>query len=284
MKSRAFTLVELMLALAIVALLATAALGMFRWGRTRAGTAVSSSNLRQLVNANLAYAADHDGRFCPAQEPRNLKRWHGGRESTEKPFEPDKGFLTPYLGGDARLETCPLLLEVLDGDASFEDGAGGYGYNAAYIGGRPRDAYSPAGLLDLHVPGRTLMFATTALAKDSGLQEYPFAEPPFAPAEDGSKAWDLQPSVHFRAGGKAIVAWCDGAISLELPSAFKETNFYGGNNEKHRIGWLGPEEENGFWNPQSPAVLEGWTEPPPQEIRGSGGGEGSGTEIAGENK
>jgi len=270
MKTRGFTLIELMFAMAIVALLMTATLGLYRWSRTRAGITVSSNNLRQLVTANLGYAADHNGYFCPAQEPRNLKRWHGGRESTESPFEADKGFLTPYLGGDKRLETCPLLLEALDGEASFEDGAGGYGYNATYIGGRPGDAYSPIALLDLQVPGRTMMFATTGLSKEEGIQEYPFAEPPFAPSEDGGRAWDLQPSVHFRAGGKAIVAWCDGRISLEEPSFFKETNFYGGNNEKDQIGWFGPEEENGFWNPHSPAALEGWT-----EANGQSGGAGT---------
>src|SRR5436190_2153088 len=83
--------------------------------------------------------------------------------------------------------------------------------------------------------GRTLMFATTALSKEDGLQEYPFAEPFYATAPDGSKLYDLQPSIHFRAGGKAIVAWCDAHITLEAPNDFKDTNFYGGNNAKHEI-------------------------------------------------
>ena len=107
-----------------------------------------------------------------------------------------------------------LLLAALGGEASFEDGSGGYGYNAVYVGGRPGDAYSPIALLDLQVPGRTVMFATTGLSKEDGIQEYPFAEPHFAPTENGGRAWDLQPSVHFRADGKAIVAWCDGRQNM----------------------------------------------------------------------
>ncbi|HWB03913.1 MAG TPA: type II secretion system protein [Verrucomicrobiales bacterium] len=280
----AFTLVELMLSVAIVAVLTAAAIGAFYWARTRAAISTSSSNLHQLVVANLAYAADHGGYYCPAQEPRNLRRWHGSRASTEEEFTPEDGFLTPYLGKDKKLETCPLLLKTLGKKSSFEDGAGGYGYNATYIGGRPGDIYSPVASLDVEVPGRTIMFATTALSKEEGIQEYPFAEPWFAPTEKGGHAWDLQPSVHFRAEGKAIVAWCDGRISLEKPAGFKETNYYGGNNEKAGIGWFGPEASNGFWNPYSPAALNGWN-PLPEEPPGQSGGESTSvSESAEENR
>jgi prepilin-type N-terminal cleavage/methylation domain-containing protein len=256
--SSGLTLIELMFSLAIVALLTTASLSLYRWSRMRAATSLSSQNLHQLVIANLTYASDNGGYFCPAQEPRNLRRWHGSRSNTEEEFKPEGGFLTPYLSKDRKLETCPLLLKYLKGGQSFEDGAGGYGYNAAYIGGRPGDAYAPVALLDLEAPGRTVMFTTTALSKEAGVQEYPFSEPWFAATERGERAYDLQPSVHFRAGGKAIVAWCDGRISLEAPPVFKDTNYYGGNNEKDSIGWFGPEKENGFWNPASSAVLNGW--------------------------
>ncbi len=268
--SSGLTLVELMIVITIVALLSVGSVSLYRWGRIKAGTSLSTQNLHQLVLANLNYAADNGGYFCPAQEPRNLKRWHGSRSNIDEEFKPEGGFLTPYLGKDKRLETCPLLLKALGGEKSFEDGAGGYGYNGAYIGGRPGDTYSPVAVLDVEVPGRTIMFATTAFSKDQGLQEYPFAEPWFAPSESGGRSYDLQPSVHFRAGGKAIIAWCDGRITLEEPAAFKETNFYGGNNAKDKVGWFGPEEENGFWNPRSDAVLNGWNPPPAGEVVKSG--------------
>lgn len=254
---RAFTMVEMMVVLTILTLLYIAGLSLYKYGVTKAGIKVSTDNLRQLAVANLGYAADNGGWFCPAQDERNLKRWHGGRESTDDEFEPDKGYLSPYIGNDKRLETCPLLKRVLDGTQSFEDGAGGYGYNAAFIGGRPGNHYQPVGLLDVPAAARTLMFATTAFAKEAGLQEYPFAEPFYAQAEDGTKLYDLQPSLHFRAGGKAIVAWCDAHITLEDPNDFKDTNYYGGDNAKHQIGWFGPETENGWWNPRSGVVEHG---------------------------
>lgn len=257
LRRQAFTLVEVLVVVTIMALLYIAGLSLYGYAVRKARIKVSTDNLRQLTVANLGYAADNGGWFCPAQDERNLIRWHGGRESTDDAFEPDKGFLSPYFGNDKRLETCPLLKTVLDGKRSFEDGAGGYGYNAAFIGGQPGNPYQPAGLLDVPAPRRTLMFATTAFAKEEGLQEYPFAEPFYAAAADGSKLYDLQPSIHFRAGGKAIVAWCDGHITLEAPNEFKETNFYGGDNVKYEIGWFGPEDDNGWWNPRSDAVEHG---------------------------
>lgn len=258
---QAFTLVEVMIVVTIIALLYIAGLSLYSYGVRKAGIKVSSDNLRQLTLANLGYAADHGGWFCPAQDERNLTRWHGGRESTDDPFEPGKGYLAPYFGNDKLIETCPLLKKVLAGKSSFEDGAGGYGYNAAFIGGQPGNPFQPAALLDVTAGGRTIMFATTALAKEDGLQEYPFAEPFYATGEDGSRLYDLQPSIHFRAGGKAIVAWCDGHITLEEPNDFKNTNFYGGQNAKHQIGWFGPEEENGWWNPRSSLVEKGIAAP-----------------------
>ena len=252
----AFTLVEVMLTVTILALLALGSLALYRYSVLRAGIKISSDNLHQLAIANLGYATENGGWLCPAQDERNLKRWHGGRDSVDSDFEPDKGFLSPYIGSDKRLETCPLLKKVLTGGKSFEDGAGGYGYNAAYIGGQPGNTYQPLALLDITAPGRTLMFATTALSKEAGLQEYPFVEPYYAPADDGGKLYDLQPSLHFRANGKAIIAWADAHITLEEPSDKKGNNYYGGDNKKDNLGWFGPEEENGYWNPAA-AIVNG---------------------------
>ena len=270
-QKKGFTLLEILLTVAISAAATASAAAVYQWSRLRADIALSSRNLRQLVTANLNYAQDHNGHFCPAQDQSNLRRWHGGRKRFDAPFSPDGGFLTPYFGRDVQLETCPLLRRIVDASVSFEEGAGGYGYNSAYIGGSPGDCFSPASLLDVEFPGRTVMFATTALARAEGMQEYPFAEPFFWPLEDGSDGGELQPSVHFRAHGCAIVAWCDGRVSLEKPSTFKPINFYGGDNEKSLIGWFGPEKENGFWNPKSPAARFGAGDQPPSSTPQSSG-------------
>lgn len=251
-----FTFVELMVALAIVAVLFVAGFGAYRLIVDKMGVGGSVSNIRQLALANLAYAADHNGSYCPAQSPDNMKRWHGGREGASEEFDPALGYLASYIGVDRRQIMCPLLRKLVPDASSWEKGSGGYGYNAAYIGGTVGDPFTPASQQDISVAARTIMFTTSALAMENGLQEYPFAEPFFWSTGSGGNGGDLQPSVHFRALGKAIVAWCDGHSSLEHPSKFEDINFYGGDNRAARIGWFGPADQNGFWNPRSPAVVK----------------------------
>ena len=63
------------------------------------------------------------------------------------------------------------------------------------------------------------MFATTAYARAGGIQEYPFAEPPFWDFGDGPTGSRPSPTVHFRFDGRAIVGWCDGHVSFVEPAA-----------------------------------------------------------------
>lgn len=246
---RGFTLLELMVCVAIVATLALVVFQMAGRSKMRANQAVSTLNLRSLVVANWGYAADH-GTFCPAQEKQNRIRWHGGRDGWKGKFDPAKGFLTPYFGESDRVGICPEFRGHIAGADSFENGSGGYGYNAIYIGGTPADPFSPERPANVAEPARTLMFATTALAKRDGLQEYPFAEPRRSVTPDGALSSGLQPSVHFRFGGKALVAWCDGHVSAEKMDGSSTANYYGGSNKESGIGFCGPKDGNGWWNPR----------------------------------
>lgn len=239
----AFTLVELLAALAIMALLFAVAVPALRAARDSGMASRSSSNLRQLALANLAYAADNKT-FAPAQDAKNRTRWHGARSGGSGPFDPRKGYLAPYLGRDRSVKLCPLLRELAG--ASFEEGTGGYGYNASYIGGTPDDPFTAEKFSNVPHPASTLMFATTAFARSGGLQEYPYAEPFFFTTNGGSP----QPSIHFRANGRALIAWCDGRVTSELPSEVGGPNYYGGDNKEHLIGWIGSPEDNGVWNPR----------------------------------
>ena len=103
-------------------------------------------------------------------------------------------------------------------------------------------------------PAHTVMFTTTAFARKGGLQEYPFSEPPRWLAPSGRPAGASQPSLHFRLGGRGLVAWCDGRVTSEAPNAdaWPGPNYYGGDNVAARIGWFGPTEANGHWNPWYP--------------------------------
>lgn len=257
-RGRGFTLIELLIVIVIVASLAAIAYSGSRTLITRARIIESSANLRSLAVANTTYLADN-GVYCPADDQSNNRRWHGSRNSTSGRFDPTQGFLSPYLGKSMRVTTCPLFRAMVEGSSSFENGTGGYGYNAAYIGGLPGGSFDrttkirvtqrPANVSN---PVRTVMFTTTAYARSTGLQEYPYCEPPFWDFGSGPSGSRPTPSVHFRANGNALVAWCDGSVTAEAKNnSTGLTSPHGGDPEKHALGWFGPEENNGYWNPKN---------------------------------
>ncbi len=258
LNEKAFTLVEILIVLAILAVLGGLVFAAVNNAKDRGLMAQSTNNIRLITTANLAYAADN-GEYVPAADRWNNRRWCGARPSRKESYDASEGFLSPYLGRSRSVTPCPLFRDMLTGGDSFESGAGGYGYNSQYVGGRPGGGYDEDGILisatigQISNPDSVVMFATTALARSSGVQEYPFAEPPFWDFGYGPTSSRPTPSVHFRFNGKAIVSWCDGHISVEEPNdSAGGFNPYGGDPKEHNLGWFGPDEGNGYWNPQSP--------------------------------
>ena len=249
--NRGFTLVELLVVVVIIVTLAALGFQGYAAARTRANQTVSTANLRQLAAANLLYAADHQT-YCPTDlDGQNLVRWHGARSGANGKFDPEKGLLADYLGLSRRVGTCPELERLVLTAAFNESGAGGFGYNDTYIGNLPSEANKPNRPANVANPARTLMFATTALAVAGGVQEYASAAPPFWVDSNWKPRGSLQPSIHFRFNGRALVAWCDGHVSEERPQDSAETNFYGGDNATSNIGFCGPKDNNGWWNPRN---------------------------------
>ena len=253
--ARAFTLLELLVVIVVIAILAALLLPAFRSAKLQSYSIRSSQNLRQLVAANTAYAADQ-GTYAPADDKWNNRRWHGARTSASAPFDPTKGYLADYFGKSRDLLRCPLFTQILAGQKSFENGTGGYGYNSAYIGGRPGGGYNADGTrisarpAQIPHPATTIMFGTSAFAVAAGVQEYAAVEPPFWDFGTGPSGSRPSPSLHFRFAGKAIVAWCDGHISMETRTDRPAgSNPYGGDADAHNLGWFGPDEANGYWNP-----------------------------------
>lgn len=239
-----FTLIEMLVVISIIALLTTLTATGVGSALERARTAASRSNLRQLALAGVAYAVDHNGALPPGASVNNRVRWHGARTSISAPFEPEGGYLSPYLGHTGQVNRCPLL-DRISNVRSFEIGSGGYGYNSIYLGGIwSGGQHRPVDYTRLPQPSQTVFFATTAFANANGIMEYPFSDP--YQSQDGRS---LQPSTHFRANGKALVAWLDGHVSLESPNNQAGPNYYGGDNREQSIGWFGPTEQNGYWNP-----------------------------------
>jgi prepilin-type N-terminal cleavage/methylation domain-containing protein len=255
MRHPGFSLMEILIVTAIVLTLAMLSYSGTRRMITSSRIVASSANLRSLTIANATYLADH-GTYCPAADKTTNRRWHGTRKSSGDRFDPTKGFLSPYLGKNAQVTACPLFRALVSG---YEEGTGGYGYNAAYIGGKPGGEFDKAtGILipqrpaNVANPTKTVMFTTTAYAQPAGLQAAATCEPPFWDYGNGPSGDKPSPTVHFRAHGKALVAWCDGSITAETKnSSTPGHNPHGGDAEKWNLGWFGPAENNGFWNPKN---------------------------------
>jgi len=243
------SVLEMLAMLTIILILLGAFSGLAQMAYRLSLSAKSEANLRTLAQANLMYAADHDGYFCPAQEPRNLVRWHGGRTSIDAKFDPTKGFLYPYLMDGGRCLTCPVLSNYYpESSQTFELGAGGYGYNEMYIGGTPKSQFKAEKMNNVTNPSHTIMFTDTCLPRADGVQEYPFSEPYYSVNPNGAIGAGMSPSVHFRHNGLAHVAWCDGAVTAEHPALIGGVNPYGGDDARSQVGWVGPSADNGWWN------------------------------------
>ncbi|HZZ44567.1 MAG TPA: prepilin-type N-terminal cleavage/methylation domain-containing protein [Tepidisphaeraceae bacterium] len=246
MKVRAFTLVELLVVIGIIALLISILLPTLSTARQAANTAVCASNIRQLATASLLYAIENHGYFPPAHLDfltTNLDRWHGTRPNTSAPFDFSTSRLRRYLY-TPNIKQCPAFEPAAPG---FEASAGGYGYNNHYIGSSTADqgwstdsVNTPAKLNMIRNPSSKILFADTAMAVGSTIIEYSFAEPPTA---DGLTT---SPSLQFRHRNRCNIAFADGHVTAELFQWTYPTNAYGSDNTKFHLGFFGPQDNSLF--------------------------------------
>lgn len=255
---RAFTLVELLVVAAILALLISILLPSLSSARSQAKAAVCGSNLRQIALANDLYAGDHGQCYCPGAADfvaTNLRRWHGARDRPSEPFDGRRGPLVPYLGPGGGIRACPVFrVDLPESDPRrFEKNCGGFGYNLAFVGQRLvrlnahryRLVTDQVGVQTHRVgkPAATIMFADTAFA-NGGLIEYSFAEPRRFPTY-GTRP---DPSIHFRHDKRANVVWCDGHVDRQRRTFTYRSGFYLGDPERLDLGWFGQEDDNSLFD------------------------------------
>ena len=254
---RGFTLIELMVVVAIIGIIISILLPVISAARESGRSTYCSNNLRQLYIANDLYSIDNGSYVAAAPEfYKNKKRWHGERSSKNEPFDGSKGPLVPYLGVSKKVRQCPSFHGFRSGDDSnaFEASTGGYGYNGVGVGSRAyilglnsrgfENGMLPAAIKE---PDQTIMFADAALAQPYGnpdyLIEYSFAEPCYSVDWKGREtSHKLNPSIHFRHRKKANVVWCDGHISAERMTADVNKKY-----KKLDLGWFG--DGNEYFDP-----------------------------------
>lgn len=254
-----FTLIELLVVIAIIAVLAAMLFPVLTSARAAGMKTRCASQLQQLATASLLYADDNNSRFVTAaldiyDTGGGLQRWHGVRPALDKDFNPSKGPLWVYMNRSGGLKKCSLssqLTTLAKNENAFESGGGGFGYNGTYVGGTLGDPTCASTLSQLRRPSRTVMFSDTAMpivAADQNTQviEYSFCEPPYRLYNGKVTTAHNSPSIHFRHGGIANIAWCDGHVSAEKMSFTTKRNIYTADNRSQSVGWFGPDNNSLF--------------------------------------
>lgn len=243
MKRRAFTLVELMVVLAILAILYAIAVPAFLAGKQAVNSTISMNGLKQLGQCTSMYAADSDDTAPLAMytgQTGNLVAWFGSQIGPGK-FDTSSGIISPYVKGHPSLDPSAHFKPWI-GDGS------GYGYNWGYIGsdfnyfssyvGFP-NCHDAAAFSQLSSPSTTIMYATSSYfsapwlpGSTGGYYDFGFIDPPHL--------WNGNPDMDFRhqglktvdvknkkvtSTGHANIVRCDGSAKIAFMSAVTDENF-----------------------------------------------------------
>lgn len=269
---RAFTLVELLVVISIIAMLLTILMPALTFARNQAKALVCRSNLKQLFISNIGYSLENKDSFVRAAPDiysgfgigGGKQRWHGIRLSDAvspdpklNTFDPAKGPLVQYLG-DGKVKKCAGISKFVDDGAknAFESGCGGYGYNYAGLGTRIyrtddviKAWQSSMKTSEISKTSSKVMFTDAAFIQgnsDFYIIENSFCEPPNRASFSGGTYYESgvpTPTIHFRHNKKTNVAWCDGHISSEK---FAFSKLSSNKLNRYLIGWFGPKDNTLF--------------------------------------
>jgi prepilin-type N-terminal cleavage/methylation domain-containing protein len=207
--NRAFTLVELLVVVAIVAVLVAISLPVLSAAKRSSSLAISTNSLNQLTIAGRMYLTDNNNVYWQyEQSAPGGEMWWFGFETTAslrtaegKRFcDYSQGPLGPYMMSSGGVKTDPAFLQYSPRlKPKYQDGNYGYGYN---------DVLAGHNALQIATPSQMIVFATSA-------QVNTFQSPASASSpmiEEFYMVDDTQTTIHFRHGRNALAAFADGSV------------------------------------------------------------------------
>jgi len=217
--SPGFSLVEMLAAAVVLAVLGMLGIGAYRAGVAAGDRARSASNLKVLILAAHLYATEHGGQMPSyrADDPATGDTlWWFGLESAasrrrpegRREIQAEQGPLGPYLGSFANGGPCPGLAREGRVIPKYRNSINfGYGYNELL--GQDRwqrgdRARPPWRFAEISSPSQIAVFGTCAQRKPG----YP---PPVI--EEFYLINERERTVHARFGQQALFAFADGHVA-----------------------------------------------------------------------
>ena len=229
--SRAFTLIELLIVIVIIALLVAIMLPAVAGVYSSAQSTKCASNQRQLALAWTMYTDEHRGMAMPHLRTSGLNRvyWYGSENIATRSLDHTQGTLSYYLSaapGDRSVFECPAQPEdSYTNQGSTDSFTSTYGYNAYGLAPNTSGYFElynqrTMRLADLTQPSDQLVFGDTLIALISGRpSNSALLDPPmlFTPGWGWRENWS--PTTAFRHAksestgfGFANTARADGSV------------------------------------------------------------------------
>ncbi len=224
----AFTLVELMIVVAIVAVLLAVMVPSLRSARAQARAVVCASNLRQLGIGLCGYANEYRGYAMPAAyTDAGTTRsgppvyWWGTND--EMHVDHRRGFLWPYLHAELRSDGVFECPSQPWGSYQPQGSASGvtstYGYNGYYLcppytpGWSFQIGHRPWQRLEfIRDPTRVFALADAMIALAGELRNSALLDPPWLYQRRGRWRRNPSPTTAFRHSGRANALCADGHV------------------------------------------------------------------------
>jgi len=211
MGKRAFSLIELLVVVAIIALLVSIMLPALEEARENAEMAVCLSNLRQMVIAAQSYTLAYEDYYPISyyfEFQPSLSIFHAWDLTSIKDWSAGETHVRPGLlwlaVGVTKVQQCPSF----EGEANWlNDPYTGYNYNTSYIGhGSGESIVAPAKSGEVQDPDSCAIFGDGEYAGGANK----FMRAPWPNPGDANFSARAAGTQGFRHMGKTNVAFCDG--------------------------------------------------------------------------